>query len=69
MKIEMSADKIIDYIIKSNATLEEVIAARQYLDELLNCEKILCALESAGVDNWNGYYYAMQELENYEEDE
>ena len=30
-------------------------------DKLSEDSRFLCALENAGVDNWDGYYYAMEE--------
>ena len=40
-----------------------VIANERYL-ELLEAEKVLDALYAAGVDNWDGYDYAVEMLED-----
>ena len=67
--MEMNNDKIINFYIKNNATIEEVIELRRYLDELEGAANKYYALEAGGVDNWYGYSYAMEELkENEEED-
>jgi hypothetical protein len=67
--MEMNNDKIINFYIKNNATIEEVIELRRYLDELEDAANKYYALEAGGVDNWDGYSYAMEELkENEKED-
>ena len=67
--MEMNNDKIINFYIKNNATIEEVIELRRYLDELEDAANKYYALEADGVDNWDGYSYAMEELkENEKED-
>lgn len=67
--MKINNDKIINFYIKNSATIEEVIELRKYLDELENAANKYYALEASGVDNWNGYSYAMKELkENEEED-
>ena len=38
--------------------LVEITSER--LAELLQAEQMLAALEAAGVDNWDGYDYAME---------
>lgn len=35
------------------------VAARKVFDEYINDSKFLNALRAAGVDNWNGYDYAI----------
>ena len=42
---------------------ENVEISKERYQELLDAETKLCALESAGVDNWEGYDDAMEELE------
>lgn len=37
-----------------------VYISKERYKELLNSEKKLVALENAGVDNWEGYDYAME---------
>lgn len=44
------------------------ISAEEY-EYLLDCAETLSALEAAGVDNWEGYSYAMEILEEDDEDE
>lgn len=67
--MEMNNDKIINFYIKNNATIEEVIELRRYLNELEDAANKYYALEAGGVDNWDGYSYAMEELkENEKED-
>lgn len=34
-------------------------------DELLDAEQFLEALSDVGVDNWNGYYLALEILEEW----
>jgi hypothetical protein len=43
---------------------QTVTITEQEYKELLECQKILIALESAGVDNWEGYGDAMETLED-----
>lgn len=50
----------------TDTTEEMVTITKAQLDDLLDTEKLYLALESAGVDNWSGYDYAM---ELYREDE
>ena len=38
------------------------ISMEEY-NRLLSRDEFLTCLESAGVDNWNGYEYAMEEFE------
>lgn len=38
------------------------------LDRLMERDRMLCALESAGVDNWEGYEYAMDILREQDEE-
>ena len=67
--MKMNNDKIVNFYIKNNATIEEVIELRRYLNELENAANKYYALEAGGVDNWDGYSYAMEELkENEKED-
>ena len=66
--MEMNNDKIINFYIKNNATIEEVIELRRYLDELEDAANKLSYLEAYGVDNWFGYDEAMHEYYNNEEE-
>lgn len=58
--MQTKMDKIMQYVIKSNATLEEVIDIRCFLDKLYRDIVKLSYLEQYGVDNWIGYIDAMQ---------
>ena len=40
--------------------MEEVIISKDKLEELLDEVKFLEALRAAGVDNWDGYDYALE---------
>ena len=40
-----------------------------YLDKLEERERWLCALEAAGVDNWSGYEYAHEVIEEWDNEE
>ena len=42
--------------------METVTISKKEYDELVEDQKMLQALEGAGVDNWEGYNYAMQLL-------
>lgn len=65
----MNSDKIVQFYIKHNATLEEVIQVRQYLDELIDDSDKLKCLYAYGVDNWFGYDEAMHEFYKEEDEE
>lgn len=43
--------------------MAKVKISEERLAELLEAEKILQALQGAGVDNWAGYDYAMEAIE------
>lgn len=43
--------------------MEMVTITKEEYEELLNDRRVLVALEMAGVDNWDGYDYAMEILE------
>jgi hypothetical protein len=45
----------------------KILIEQERLDELEESERKLWALEAAGVDNWEGYDQAMQDV--YSEDE
>lgn len=45
---------------------EHVIIRKKVYKELVEDQKLMIALQNAGVDNWDGYAVAM---EAYEEDE
>jgi hypothetical protein len=46
-----------------NDTFEEAKVIAEELVKLKQRDLMLSALEGAGVDNWEGYDYAMEELE------
>jgi hypothetical protein len=65
----MDSDKIVTFYIEHNATLEEVIELRRYLDELeYSADKLDC-LYAYGVDNWPGYEEAIKEFYDNEDEE
>lgn len=43
--------------------MDEVTITREQYEILLHDSKILQALFAAGVDNWEGYDFAMEEVE------
>ncbi len=43
--------------------MDNVTITREEYDNLLEDSKVLQALENAGVDNWEGYDFAMEEVE------
>lgn len=66
----MDNDKIVEFYIKHNATLEEIDEVRKYLDSMEKAEIELSYLEAFGVDNWNGYSEAIHAYyEDCKEDE
>ena len=42
---------------------DKVIVSKSYLLELQKDRDMLCCLEAAGVDNWDGYCYALEMME------
>lgn len=52
--------------VRSSGALEEtpkkpsVTITQEHYDELLESNRILLALQGAGVDNWEGYEYALE---------
>lgn len=50
--------------------MEEMIyISKERYEELLDAENLLDALQCAGVDNWEGYDYAMELYEEECEDD
>lgn len=45
---------------------ETVTISRKEYEDLLDDQKWRLAVESAGVDNWSGYEYAMEEYNSDE---
>lgn len=66
--MKINNDKIINFYIKNNATIEEVIELRKYLDELQDAADKYYTLEGSSVDNWDSYSYAMKELKKDKEE-
>jgi hypothetical protein len=48
---------------------EMVSISKEEYEQLLEASKMFNALMNAGVDNWDGFGYALEELEELEEDE
>lgn len=44
---------------------EKVTISAEEYEYLLDCAKTLSALRAAGVDNWEGYSYAFEIMEDY----
>jgi len=45
---------------------ETIEISKSEYDELIQAQIRLICLESAGVDNWRGYDYALELMEEYE---
>ena len=57
-----------DCMIKFNEDGTVTMSYEEY-DELVEDQRFLLCLEGAGVDNWSGYDYAVEDYrENYGED-
>lgn len=67
--MKINNDIIVDFFIKNNATLEQIIEVRKYLDRLLKDAEKFYALEVFGVDNWDSYAEAISEYYNNKEEE
>ena len=61
-------DKIIEILLKTNITIEEIEEIKNYLEQLEDDAAKLSYLEACGVDNWSGYDLAMHEFYNNEEE-
>lgn len=48
---------------------EKVTISKEEYEDLLEDQRLLMSLENAGVDNWTGYSYAMEEFHEGEADE
>ena len=48
---------------------ETVTITKEEYDDLVESYQWLCALESAGVDNWCGYDHAKEILKEWDEEE
>ena len=60
-------DRIIELLLSTNATYEEIEEIRDYLKELEEDRDLLYSLQAAGVDNWSGYDFAIQIYHEEEE--
>lgn len=49
--------------------VETVSVSKERYYQLLEDSAILCHLRNYGVDNWDGYEFAMQDYYNEEEEE
>ena len=66
--MEMTIEKIINYIKTSNISDEEFTTTTKYLKALEEDSIKLSYLEAYGVDNWGGYDIAMHEYYKGEEE-
>lgn len=48
-------DRIIELLLTTNVTYEEIEKIKDYINELEDDRDFLYALQAAGVDNWYGY--------------
>ena len=48
---------------------ETVTISKEEYDDLLDSQLMLSCLESAGVDNWDGYDYAIDEYREAKDDQ
>lgn len=48
---------------------DTVTIPRKMYEELIESQRWLVALESAGVDNWDGYDFAREILEEWDNDD
>ncbi len=64
--------EVIDSIIKGSSD-EQLINKLEIIkgkfERLENRERFLCALEAAGVDNWNGYGLAYEILDEWDSED
>lgn len=60
-------DRIIELLLSTNATYEEIEEIKDYLKELEEDRDLLYSLQAAGVDNWSGYDFAIQIYHEEEE--
>lgn len=51
------------------ATQDTIMLSKEYYEKLLEDECFLKCLRNAGVDNWNGYDYAVEEFVDAQSDE
>ncbi len=49
--------------------MKTVTISEEEYKELLDNQRFLLALQNAGVDNWGGYDYALDEYHQEEEDD
>lgn len=53
-------DRILELLMTTNVSIEEMEKLKYYLDELEQDRDLLFAIQAAGVDNWNGYEEALR---------
>lgn len=64
--------EVIDSIIKSSndeQLINKLEIIKGKFEGLENRERFLCALEAAGVDNWNGYELAYEILDEWDSED
>lgn len=61
-------DRIIELLLTTNATYEEIEKIKSYINELEDDRDFLYALQAAGVDNWYGYEEACKIYREEEEE-
>lgn len=61
-------EKIIDLLLTTNITVEEMEEIKNYLEQLEDDANKLSYLKAYGVDNWFGYEEAMHEYYKNEEE-
>lgn len=61
-------EKIIGLLLTTDITVEEMKEIKDYLEQLEDDANKLSYLEAYGVDNWDGYSYAMHDYCKNEEE-
>jgi len=65
----MTKDEVFNLGYPKNQTMEETVTiTKKHYNDLLEDSRQLQCLENAGVDNWDGYSYAMEEFHGDEEE-
>lgn len=49
--------------------MEQVTISKKVYDRLIEDSNLLSCLQAAGVDNWEGYSFALEECDGDSEDE
>lgn len=53
-----------DFTVVRDGDVCNVVITKERYDELVENEKFLYALQGAGVDNWDGYEYAQEAMDD-----